>query len=252
MSHYKNWIDRIKPNPAAALRMFCFPFAGGFPTLFRKWHEGLPKFVEVCPMQLPGRAQRFEEKSLDNWPELLETLENELKPYLDRPFCFFGHSMGALLSFELARRIGARGLKLLFVSGCRAPQTLKPPERPLHRLDDPELILELKRLNGTPPEVLNHPEMMNLILPPLRADLKLIETYPYGEGPALDCDITAFGGLEDREVPRMDLEKWAEQTKGKFAVHFLSGDHFYLNSERERLLKIISEDLEQSHLPIII
>jgi medium-chain acyl-[acyl-carrier-protein] hydrolase len=168
-------------------------------------------------------------------------------PYLDKPFAFFGHSMGALISFELARRLraeGRRGPLKMFVSGCRAPQM--PNRDPLtYNLPEPEFVKELKRLKGTPPEVFESQELMQLVLPVLRADFGICQTYAYQHEPPLACPIYAFGGLEDDEVGLCGVEAWREQTASSFSMHMFEGDHFFLRTAGPPLLRILGEELHR-------
>jgi medium-chain acyl-[acyl-carrier-protein] hydrolase len=176
-------------------------------------------------------------------PALAEALEPQLKT----PFVFFGHSMGAIINFELARHLRKEyGLSPLhlFVSGRRAPQV--PPREPVtHDLPEPEFLRELSRLNGTPIEVLQDLELMQLVLPILRADFALCETYTYVDEPPLDCPISAFGGLRDRRVTRQDLEDWRAQTSSSYLLRMLPGDHFFLNTCQPLLLGLLTRELLQ-------
>ena len=176
---------------------------------------------------------------------MLDELSSEIRPYLDRPFALFGHSLGAMLAFELAHRLGEELDSLpehLFVGGRRAPQV--PRSRRLtYDLPENEFISELKRLNGTPREVLEHPEMMELMIPILRADFEVSETYAYRSREPLSSGITAFGGMGDEDVPLEELELWSTQTSGQFSAHMLPGDHFFLHSSEQALLRIIQKDL---------
>jgi medium-chain acyl-[acyl-carrier-protein] hydrolase len=176
---------------------------------------------------------------------LLENLVPAIRPCLDKPFVFFGHSMGAMIGFELVRRFrrenGPRPLHL-FVSGSRAPQV--PNSRPIiHHLPDAEFVDGLRRFDGTPDAVLKNDMLMELFLPILRADFTLHETYRYVPGAPLDCPISAFGGFEDEEVSRDELAAWQEQTCGVFKLSMFRGDHFFLRSAQAQLLQTISEDL---------
>lgn len=241
------WITCPRPNPQAQLRLFCFPYAGGAASTFYVWSDNLPREVEVCPVQLPGRENRLGESLFARMGPLLEALLPAIQPYLDRPFAFFGHSLGATISFELARKLrtqnGPEPLHL-FVSGSRAPQ-LPDPDPPIHHLPDEEFIAGLRRFNGTPEAVLQHAELMELFLPILRADLALHETYVYTTSEPLDCAVSAFGGLEDEKVSRDDLAAWQEQTRGTFKLRMFPGDHFFLRSARSHLLQAVSQDLMQ-------
>jgi medium-chain acyl-[acyl-carrier-protein] hydrolase len=154
---------------------------------------------------------------------------------------------GGLVSFELARalrRQHGQGPVHLFVSGRGAPQ-IPSEEPPLHALPEPEFINELRRLNGTPGEVLEHEELMQLLLPILRADFAVCETYHYEPAPPLDCPITAFGGLQDEDVTLAQIAAWREQTRAAFSAHLLPGDHFFLHTAQSLLLQILSQELNQ-------
>ena len=240
------WIPFRKPDPKARLRLFCFPYAGAGALIFRKWSDGLPRDIEVCPIQLPGRGTRLTEPPFTKLSCLIEALVRALVPLLDKPFAFFGHSLGALIGFELARQIrrqyGVHPIRL-FASAGRAPQI---PHRapPIHTLPDNEFLAELRRLNGTPRELLDHEELMEVMLPILRADFALYETYLYSTEPPLNCPISAFGGLQDRRVNASDLEAWRSQTSASFSLRMFPGDHFFL--KEPLLLQALSQELQSS------
>jgi len=241
------WIAHARPSPAARLRLFCFPYAGGNAGTYRSWGERLPAGVEVLPVELPGRASRFREPLCRGAAEVVAQAAGALAPYLDRPYAFFGHSMGSLIAFEFARQLRDRGLGeplYLFASARRAPQQ-PSREEPVYNLPDPQLLDKLRDLNGTPEEALQHPELMQMMLPLLRADFQISDTYDFREAPPLTCPLTAFGGLGDVDVARDDLEAWGEHTKGRFTVRMFPGDHFFLNHEPDRsdLLRAIAQDL---------
>lgn len=245
-STFNTWVTRPKPNPHAKLRLFCFPYGGGGARTFFRWPDNLSPFIEVCPIELPGRGDRLLEPPFTRLEPLLQELSDILLPYLDRPFTFFGHSMGGLVSFELTRLLrrehGLMPLHL-FVSGRRAPQ-LPDPDLPIHTLPESEFLQELRLYNGTPESVLENAELMKLFLPVLRADFAVIETYVYKPEPPLSCPITAFGGLEDRKVSFDALEAWRKQTSATFCHKMFPGDHFFLHSACSNLLKSLSRELE--------
>jgi medium-chain acyl-[acyl-carrier-protein] hydrolase len=225
--------------------LFCFPYAGGGASIYQTWAEHLPDAVEVCPVQLPGRGARTKEKPLTDMVLLIEALAAALIPLLDKPYAFFGHSMGAVISFELARYLRSHQSPLpvhLFISGRVAPQ-ITGTERTMSDLPEEEFIEELIRLNGTPREVLDNPELMSLMLPLLRADFLLCESYAYKVEPPLDCPITVFGGLQDVETGPEKLEGWSEQTTRGFVRRLLPGDHFFLHSQRADLLRALAQEL---------
>lgn len=241
------WITFPKPNPGARLRLFCFPYAGGGASIYRTWSSVLPPDIEIYPVQPPGRETRLREKGFTQVPALIEALTPALEPYLNVPFAFFGHSMGALTSFELTRQLYRQGGPMpvqLFLSGHRAPQLPKDGE-PIFHLPEPEFVEELRRLNGTPDQVLQNDELMKLMLPILRADFELCDTYDYTQAEPLPTPITAYGGLQDVEVSRDQLAGWREQTSGQFTMRMFPGDHFYLHSARALLLQTLAQDLMQ-------
>jgi medium-chain acyl-[acyl-carrier-protein] hydrolase len=239
------WIVGRKPNPQARLRLFCFPYAGGAASVFRNWSDGLPTDIEVCPVQFPGRGTRLLEPPFSQLKLLVEALTEALHPLLDKPFALFGHSLGSLVSFELARQLRTnhqtRPVRL-FVSAGFAPQI---PHRslPIHDLPEKAFSAELLRLNGTPEELLRHKELMEIVLPSLRADFALYENYRYLSEPPLNCPISTFGGLSDERVKQGDLEGWREQTSVSFSIRMFPGDHFFLNAAQPLLLRALSHEL---------
>lgn len=240
------WVTCPKPNPKACLRLFCFPYAGGGAAIFRTWPDYLPPNIEVCPIQLPGRESRLRELPFTRIDLLVQALVPVLHPYLNIPFAFFGHSMGALVSFELTRQLCMRSDRSpvhLLVSGHRAPQ-IPDLDLPLHQLPEFAFVKELRRLNGTPESVLQNPELMQLVLPILRADFALCETYVCSKE-RIDCPITAFGGLQDSKVSYDALAAWREQTNSSFTLRMFPGDHFFLQSARLPLLQAVYQDLMQ-------
>ena len=235
------WVSSPDPRPDARRRLFCFPYGGAGASVFNSWPALVPASVEVCLIQLPGREGRLLEPACSELPVLVDRLGRAVRPWLDRPFAFFGHSMGALIAFELARALRkgtAPEPTHLFVSSHCAPH-LPTRGRLLHRLTDSELMLRLRQLNGTPEEVLANVELMRLLLPTLRADCMLCETYEHSPGEPLACGVTALGGREDPAVAGAELEAWRRHTRGPFELQMLPGDHFYLHSARPRLLRLI-------------
>ena len=244
-ANHDSWVVFPLPQAQARLRLFCFPYAGGGAALFRKWAVKLPSEIEVCPVQLPGRETRLFEPAFTRLPPLINTLAEVLQPYLALPFAFFGHSMGAIISFELARHLRRQNSVIplhLFVAGCAAPQ-IPNADPPISQLPMPEFIAELRRLNGTPEAVLQHAELMQLLLPTLRADFALCETYVYNPEAPLDCSISTFGGIDDMKVTLNDVAAWADQTNGLFWLHKMPGDHFFPVSAQTSLLQAMSHDL---------
>lgn len=241
-----NWVIRSQLNPQAILRLFCFPYAGSSALVFRTWAESLPVSVEVCAVELPGRGTRFTETPFTRLKSLVEESAIALLPYLDKPFAFFGHSMGALVSFELTRLLRQKyslSPVHLFVCAHRAPQ-IPNPNLPIYTLPESAFLQELCHFNGTPKAVLENAELMQLLLPILRADFEAIETYIYQLKPPLEFPITAFGGLSDTQTNIDQLEAWATQTTAAFSLQMLKGDHFFLHSAQSQLLQYITQRLQ--------
>jgi medium-chain acyl-[acyl-carrier-protein] hydrolase len=240
-----SWVAFRVPNPKARLRLFCLPYAGSAARIFRHWGAGLPGDVEVCPIEFPGRGTRPIETPFTQLEPLVEALAQALLGLVDMPFAFFGHSLGALVGFELARQLrrqsGVQPVQL-FVSGDRAPQ-LSHRERPMHALPESEFVAELRRLNGIPGAVLEEAELMQRLIPVLRADLAVYETYNYASDMPLDCSLSTYGGLEDHRVSRADLEAWREQTRASFSLRMFPGDHFFWHKTQPLFLQALSQDL---------
>lgn len=248
LSSANSWLSIPHPSPKPQLRLFCFPYAGGGTAAYYPWAKLLPAEVALYSIRLPGRESRLRESPYLRLTPLVEDLLDVLSPYLDTPFAFFGHSMGALLAFELTRRLRARNLPQpvhLFASGHRAPQ-LPDPHPPLYQLPDDELIREIdERYNGIPRAILENPELLTLFLPAIRADLTILDTYQHADEPPLDCPISVFGGNEDSSVNRDELSAWRSQTQGPFRLRMFAGDHFFLQGAQTEVLQALTQDLSQ-------
>lgn len=233
------------PGAAPRRRLFCIPFAGGGSTAFHGWSRELPADVEVCSVVLPGREWRLRESACADLSALLPALADGLAPHLDRPFALFGHSVGALVAFELTRELRRRAAPApehLFVSAFRAP-TRANVTRVLHALPEPDLLGELRTYGGIPDAVLASRELLDLVLPTIRADFALHETYVHRPEPPLDTPLTVFGGTRDDKVRPEHLDGWGEQTRARFRQELFDGDHFFLKSCRPHLSAVILEEL---------
>lgn len=242
-----SWCVVPRPNPSALVKLVCFPYAGASASIFRLWHQSLPGDVEVCGIQLPGRQNRISEAPFTRIPLLMTELGAALSPLLDRPFAFFGHSMGALLSFEMSRWLRRnRNLmpKSLFVSGRRTPQ-IPDTDAPRHLMDDVNFVAEIRKLKATREEILADPDLLQLVLPVLRADTELCETYSYLDDAALTCPIIAFAGTDDEEETLERMKGWRSQTTGDFSLHALRGDHFFIHTSERRLLDLLRMELSR-------
>jgi surfactin synthase thioesterase subunit len=240
------WLARSPAHPEGRLRLFCFPYAGGSASAYARWGDELPAEVDVCPIQLPGRDNRLAEPPFTRLVPLAAALADALEPHLEGAFAFFGHSMGALASYELTCELLRRGRVVplhLFVSACRAPH-LPDPDPPVHALPEPELIEELRRLDGTSEQVLENAELRLLVLPTLRADFAACETYVHARAEPLSIPITAFGGLSDAKVSREQLAAWREHTRDVFSLRMFPGNHFFFaDRARAAVIAALAQDL---------
>lgn len=241
MSAANPWILRWRTVPAPRVRLFCLPPAGGGASLYRAWADHLPWDVDVCAVQLPGRETRVMEPPYTRLEELVPALAGALDGLLDTPFALFGHSLGAMVSFELLRHLrgaGAPPARHLMVAGRRAPQLLFR-EQLVDLMSDADMVTALRRLNGTPEEVFQQPELLKLLMPMLRADFSLTHRYDYRDDAPLDCPITAFCGEDDPLATEWQMAGWKEQTHGDFTLRTMPGGHFFpRTAQRELLLEV--------------
>jgi medium-chain acyl-[acyl-carrier-protein] hydrolase len=246
------WIDYVQPRPRAKLRLFCFPFVGSDASIFRSWPTRLPDEIEVLPVQLPGRGKRFHEPAITNFATLKACLVEKLLPLIDRPCALYGHSMGAVVAFELARVIEQRqpgALSCLLVSGCKPPhlkqRLASTLSKSISSLPEREFIAELVRLNGTPPELIRDIAALRTFVPALRADFQLLESVTYEDGPNVASPIVAFCGTNDDQAPPRAMLLWRELTTGPFDFNLVPGDHFFLLRHQHRFLDRLAEKIDR-------
>lgn len=242
--HNDPWFQVKASNPMASMRLFCFPYAGGSAGIYLDWSDYLPRDIEVIALQYPGRGSRFAEPLISNFDEMISQLKMHIRPLLDKPFAFFGHSNGGLISFELARALQAEGKGRQihhFISG-RWPIHLprKSSVELSHKLSDEEFMRKLKNLGGMPKELLESKELMDIFLPILRADFSLNETFVYHAGENLRSDATVFYGISDVGFSKDDLGRWTDLIDGEIDHVGYDGDHFFIHSHKKELLKIMN------------
>ncbi|HWO66724.1 MAG TPA: alpha/beta fold hydrolase [Umezawaea sp.] len=241
----RTWIQRPRPNPDARLRLVCLPYSGGRASVFKGLAANLPDDVEVCAVELPGHGRRLGEAPMTRLRPLVERLTDVVEG-VRPPFVLLGYSVGALIAFETAHEFARRGLpgpRALFVAAARAPH-LRSARPPLHELSRAELVDGLHRLAGQHNALLDDEELVDVMMPVIRADLGLDETYEPRRGNPLDCPIAAFGGSADWTVSRAELKAWGEHTTGEFFATTLPGGHFFLDSARLRFARALTDEIK--------
>jgi len=226
--------------------MFCLPYAGGGASVYNSWSNSLPDTIELQAVQLPGRESRYNEPKFTDIHETAKALADSIKPYLDRPYGLFGYSMGALVAFELMRELRRRGEPLpiqLFIAAMRAPQT--PPNCPsLTHLPNDSFLEKMRHYYDPPQDAWNLPELLEIILPTLRADMKMCEGYVYNLEPPFACPIHVFAGQGDRSSPPASVREWRQQTTEDFNMDVFDGTHFFINTALDDLQRALISRLE--------
>ncbi|GAA2460561.1 alpha/beta fold hydrolase [Streptomyces macrosporus] len=233
-------------GPQEPVRLFCLPYAGCSARIYEPWKDKLADSIAVRPVELPGRGARCTEKPVSELPALLDDLTRAIAPETGSDYVVFGHSFGAVIAYELVKHLEAGSLpgpRALVVSGCRAPHQATPA-RAIHDRTDAEFREGLRRVGGTPKELLENDELMELYLPVIRADYRILDLYrPLGDRPEVDCDIIALYGSEDPDADESDVRRWGAYTKGSFTVHEVTGNHFFLHSAEDQVQAHILRDL---------
>ena len=247
------WVLRPNPRPEAEMRLFCLPYGGGGASLYRPWAFALSEEIDVCPIQLPGREERLRETSFQEIEPLLGVLEEVIQPFLDKPFALFGCSMGALLGFELARRVRNKyGVTPthLYAASYPAPHIestlLKNIREGFAEGKDTEQLMKLYYARAE--RVIENQELLELFLPMIQADFRVVESYIYDEAPPLACPITVFGGTKDQEITREEFVSWYRHTDNAFTLHMFEQGHLFLRSEQARIVQTLEHDLLQKRV----
>ncbi|MEV5580460.1 alpha/beta fold hydrolase [Streptomyces parvus] len=244
------WIRRFEPAPDAPVRLVCFPHAGGSATFFLELAKDLSPDVEVLAVQYPGRQDRRKEPLVETVTGLAESVAAALLPWADRGLALFGHSLGSIVAYEVARLLWDKGHEpvALFASGRRAPSVHRT-ESGSHA-DDDTLLRALRSLGGTHPTVFDDEELLRLALPVIRADYVAAETYQYRPGPPLSCPLTMLTGEDDPMVSPQDAAAWREHTSAEFDVITLPGGHFYLTEQHAAVTRAITDRLAELTRPV--
>ncbi len=233
-------------KPAAKIQLFCFPHAGGGSAVYHRWQRWLPAEIGVLPIKLPGREGRFREAAIDQMSEMIDALWEHVVPNMRAPYAFYGHSMGGMIAFELARHLVQQGAApaYLFVSACRAPHLLAR-DQTLHTLPDAAMLEALARDYGRGGSVgPDERAMMDAMAATIRADLKLLETYEYRPGVRLTCPICAIAATEDHMVSAAQVNGWRAHTNGRFSLRTVPGHHFFLREEESTLARLVAGKLQ--------
>ncbi|KAB2346153.1 thioesterase II family protein [Actinomadura rudentiformis] len=239
------WVRRFHPADDAATRLICFPHAGGSATYFHPVSRTLSPDVDVLAIQYPGRQDCRFEACVEDLFEMADLVIEALHPWLDRPVSLFGHSMGATIAYEVARRLEAGGHAPLglFASGRRAPSRHR--DERVHRADDDGIVAELLRLDGTDAQVLHDPDLRRMILPAVRADYRAAETYRCVPGSTVGCPVIALVGDADPHVTVDEASGWRDHTTGPFDLKVFPGEHFYLNDHAPAVMKTITDHISE-------
>lgn len=247
IDNQKKWCVTPKPNPSAKIRLFCFPYAGGGPATFSGWERSLPKNIELVAIQPPGRGSHLLDSCIDDMTQMVTQLIRMISPLLDKPYVFFGHSLGSKIAFELLRHLKAHNYPLpkhFIASGSKGPKE-QSEKRAIYALSDNQFIAELERLNGTPKEILQNRELMEILLPMLKADFKIAHTYQCNRDEKFNCDVTVFGGTQDKDVSNEDLAAWCELFSQNSEIHRFEGGHFFVDSLQEEVLDKVTHILKE-------
>ncbi|WP_256366831.1 thioesterase II family protein [Acidobacterium sp. S8] len=240
------WIVRPSIRPSARIRLFCFPRAGGGVSSFRRWAEDCHPEIEIALIQPPGRENRLREEPLQSMKNMAESIADSMIEFLDKDYALFGHSLGGKVAFETARELRRRDLPgPLHIFAAASPGPAVPwAHSPVRTLGNRDLLQEIQqRYGGVPPEILEHEELCAILVPALRADMSVVETYQYAEEPPFASPITCLCGIYDSMTPESEASEWGRQTSAEFRLHMLPGDHFFPVQLRTSILDLIAADL---------
>lgn len=239
------WLPHAGQCEASRLRLFCFSYAGGGTAVFQRWRTQLAPQIEVCPVLTPGREGRFREDCIDDFDTMVSHIITAITPWLDQPFAFYGHSMGSLLAHAITQQLRKKHLPKplhLFVAAHRAPH-LKYRFPSVQAASNDRVVAWLNRFQGIPEAILDNEDIMKIMLPRLRADLAVCESFQYRDTDVLDCPITAFSATEDTIVTNADIADWHTHTRAEFELIEIEGPHLFIRDSHNPCLSIIQKRL---------
>jgi medium-chain acyl-[acyl-carrier-protein] hydrolase len=237
----RSWLPHWKPGKTDdRVQLFCFPYAGAGPSIFRQWHVALASVADTLPVSLPGRESRLRDKAFDDVRAAAAAIVVALLPAVGERFALFGHSYGALIAYELAHALERLGrvASVLIVSGCAPPALRTPPARSMRSLDDDEFVEMLLRIGATPQEVIEDRSLLDLFLPTLRADFEAATSYHEKHARRLGCPIVAMAGDRDPGVSEL-MPAWVSHTSSAFELHRVAGDHFFVQSREHETIEVV-------------
>ncbi len=241
------WFFCRKPNPQASIRLFCFPFGGGGASVFHNWADAMGNDIEVRALQLPGRETRFTEPREKDLNKLINDIEQAIEAYQDKPFAIFGYSFGALLAFEVSRKLARQGKKMpihLFIAALQAPQ-VPDAHPPISALPNDDFIRKVEYFYEPQGEAWNNLELREFLLPVLKDDIALYESHVYREDALLPCPIDVFAGEHDLSIPLEATRHWSEQTSNTINHHVFPGGHFFIDNSINEITGLVSNALKQ-------
>ena len=244
----RHYLRLFSPLAASQPLLICLPYAGGGASAFRAWSSLFDASIAVAAVQYPGREDRFTEATIDDMSHLLTTLLTELQGEVaTRPYALLGHSMGGAIAHELAIRLDALGIPPwhLFISE-RQPPRYHPRGSALHRSSDSDILAELRRLNPRNNALVTSPELAALLVPIIRSDYRLIENYRPYDTPVIRCPIDVLAGRDDPDLPADQICAWADYTSASCQVHIFSGDHFFINQQRDAVINTVQRAFQVS------
>ena len=240
----------VQSSKPGSVRLFCIPYAGGSASVYSDWITSVPDWLQICPVELPGRGWLWMKPLATSLVELARIISSAIYPYAHGQYAIFGHSMGALLAYEVAlnlKALGRHDLCRLFISGSRAPFRANKRSS-ISQLSDDEFLDHIRSMRGTPEEILTNPELMKLFVPLLRADFQMCEEYRVDRVQPLRCAVTVLGGEADEEVSEGDLRMWSRIIAGEFQCLRFPGGHFFIKDNKNDVISAIFRELERHRL----